>query len=234
MATRLRPLGNSGKSPLLIYMSLNSLPQRKSFGRQLGLSAAHAALLAKLNTPHKIQDYLDSLGINFEPEGDTCYGVARTLTEGKAHCIEAAFIAACALWMAGEKPLVMDFQAHRDYDHVVALFKYKGHWGAISKSNHIWLRWRDPIYRNLRELALSYFHEYVTGERKSLRTYSAPYDMRRVNPKRWITNDNNCFDVAGLINSGKHYQLLTPEQIRTLRPRDGLEQRAGKVVEYTP
>jgi len=214
-------------------MSDRSLSQRKSFGRSIGLSAQHAGLLARLNTAHKIQDYLDSLGINFEPDGDTCYGVSRTLTEGKAHCIEAAFIGACALWMAGEKPLVMDFQAHNDYDHVVALYKYKGHWGAISKSNHIWLRWRDPIYRSLRELALSYFHEYVTGPRKTLRTYSAPYDMSRVPPEQWITNEGSCFEVAGLIDSGRHYKLLTPAQIKILRPRDPLELKAGKVVEYT-
>lgn len=214
-------------------MSERSLSQRKSFGRSLGLPAAQASLLARLNTPHRIQDYLDGLGINFEPEGDTCYGVARTLREGRAHCIEAAFIGACALWMAGEKPLVMDFQADKDYDHVVALYKYKGHWGAISKSNHVWLRWRDPVYRSLRELALSYFHEYVTGPRKTLRTYSAPYDMSRVPPAQWITNEESCFEVAGLIDSGRHYKLLTPAQIKILRPRDPLELKAGKVVEYS-
>lgn len=214
-------------------MSVPTFPQRKNFGRQLGLSAGNAATLARLTTPHKIQDYLDSLGINFEPDGDTCYGVERTMNEGKAHCIEAAFIGACALWMNGEKPLVMDFQADKDYDHVVALYKYKGHWGAISKSNHIWLRWRDPVYRTLRELALSYFHEYVTGARKTLRTYSAPYDMSRLAPQYWVTNSDNCFDVAGTIDSGRHYQLVPATHVKMLRPRDGLELKAGKLVEYT-
>ena len=213
-------------------MSDRNLPQRKNFGRSLGLSHDHASLLARLNTPHKIQDYLDSLGINFEPDGDTCYGVAHSLSTGKAHCIEAAFIAACALWMAGEKPLVMDFQADKDYDHVVALYKYKGHWGAISKSNHIWLRWRDPVYRTLRELALSYFHEYVTGPRKTLRTYSAPYNMSRVPPEQWITNNDSCFEVAGLIDSGKHYQLVPNTHIKMLRARDALELKAGRLVEH--
>lgn len=212
-------------------MSVRTLLQRKRFGRQLGLSDAHASILATLDTPHRIQDYLDTLKVNFEPEGDTCFGVARTLTEGRAHCIEAAFVAACAMWMAGEKPLVMDFQAHKDYDHVVALYKYKGYWGAISKSNHIWLRWRDPVYKTLRELALSYFHEYVTAERKTLRTYSAPYDMSRIAPTAWITNADSCFEVAGTIDSGRHYRLFPATQNRMLRPRDALELRAGQLTE---
>ncbi len=214
-------------------MSIRTLSQRKSFGSQIGLSKGNAAQLARLTSPHKIQDYLDSLGINFEPDGDTCYGVERTMNAGRAHCIEAAFIAAAALWINGEKPLVMDFQADKDYDHVIALYKYKGYWGAISKSNHIWLRWRDPVYRSLRELALSYFHEYVTGTRKTLRTYSAPYDMSRLEPQYWVSNTDNCFEVAGVIDSGKHYQLVPKSHVKMLRPRDELELKAGKLVEYT-
>lgn len=214
-------------------MTLRTLPQRKKFGQQLGLSARNADTLARLNTPHKVQDFLDGMKINFEPDGDTCHGVERSLNEGRIHCIEAAFIAACALWMAGEKPLVMDFQADKDYDHVVALFKYKGHWGAISKSNHIWLRWRDPVYRTLRELALSYFHEYVTAERKTLRTYSAPFDMSRLSPDSWISNKGSCFEVAGAIDASRHYRLVPATHVKMLRARDALELKAGQLVEYT-
>lgn len=214
-------------------MSERNLSQRKKFARELGLAPAQADLLAKLNTPHKIQDYLDSLDINFEPQGDTCHGVARTLREGKAHCIEAAFVAACALWISGEKPLVMDFQADKDSDHVVALYKYKGHWGAISKSNHIWLRWRDPVYRSLRELALSYFHEYVTRERKTLRTYSAAYDLSRIAPEYWVTNEQSCFEVAGTIDAARHYPLVPKTHLKMIRPRDSMEVHADGIVEFS-
>ncbi|HEV3410188.1 MAG TPA: hypothetical protein VG095_07830, partial [Chthoniobacterales bacterium] len=128
---------------------------------KLGLSRQHATTLARLRTPQKIQDFVSELPTNFEPEGDTCLSVAEVLRQRRAHCIEGAFVAACALWMNGEPPLLMDFQATLDDDHVIALFKRGGCWGAISKSNHIWLRWRDPVYRTPRELAMSYFHEYV-------------------------------------------------------------------------
>jgi len=204
-----------------------------AFALQLGLSRAHATTLAKLKTPEKIQDFILTLPTNFEPEGDTCFSVATTLHKRRAHCIEAAFIAACALWIHGEKPLLMDFQSGGgDDDHVVALFRRGRHWGAISKSNHIWLRWRDPIYRSPRELAMSYFHEYVLGPKKTLRTYSRPFDLSRLDPASWVTNPENCFDVAGAVDLSRHFPLITAAQARRLKPRDAMEVRAGKLVEH--
>lgn len=204
-----------------------------AFARQLGLSRPHASTLAKLTTPEKIQDFILTLPTNFEPEGDTCFSVTTTLREGRAHCIEAAFIAACALWINGEKPLLMDFQSGGgDDDHVVALFRRGRHWGAISKSNHIWLRWRDPIYRSPRELAMSYFHEYVLGPKKTLRTYSRPFDLSRLDPASWVTNPENCFDVAEAVDLSRHFPLITAAQARRLKPRDAMEVRAGKLVEH--
>jgi hypothetical protein len=211
------------------------MPQTRgiAFALELGLSRAHAATLARLTSPEKIQDFILTLPTNFEPEGDTCFSVATTLREHRAHCIEAAFIAACALWINGEKPLLMDFQSgDDDDDHVVALFRRGRHWGAISKSNHIWLRWRDPIYRSPRELAMSYFHEYVLGPKKTLRTYSRPFDLGRLDPASWVTNPENCFDVAGAVDSCRHFPLLTAAQARRLKPRDAMEVRAGKLTEY--
>ena len=107
---------------------------------QLGLTAAEGRVLRALRTPERIQQFIVELPANFEEEGDTLYSVRRVLRHRKAHCIEAAFTAACALWLQGEPPLVMDFFAKGDADHVVALFHRDGCWGAISKSNHIWLR----------------------------------------------------------------------------------------------
>ncbi len=110
------------------------------------------------------------------------HSVRAVLRYGEAHCIEGALVAACALWMQGSRPLLIHFDcAATDYPHVAALFRRGGHWGAISKSNHAALRYRDPVYRSLRELAMSYFHEYVDRHgRKTLRSYSSAFDLRRI------------------------------------------------------
>ena len=187
---------------------------------QLGLTAAEGRVLRALRTPERIQQFIVELPANFEEDGDTLYSVRRVLRHRKAHCIEAAFTAACALWLQGEPPLVMDFFAKGDADHVVALFKRDGCWGAISKSNHIWLRWRDPIYRTPRELAMSYFHEYVLKERKTLRTYSGPVDLRRFPGDQWITSEEECWDVGAALTDVRHYPVATPAQIRRLTRRD--------------
>ncbi|MGB9153606.1 MAG: hypothetical protein WCD70_11025 [Alphaproteobacteria bacterium] len=205
-----------------------------SFGMKLGLSRAHATVLARLNTPEKIQDYLNDLPTNHEPNGDTCLGVTGALRLQAVHCIEGALIAACALWMQGEPPLLMDFQATGDDDHVVTLFRRGKHWGAISKSNHVWLRWRDPIYRSLRELAMSYFHEYVSDNKKTLRAYSKPFDLRRYDPPTWVSETESCWDLARDLDQSRHYKILTSQQARSLRQRDSFEQDAGKLVEYPP
>jgi hypothetical protein len=143
-------------------------------------------------------------------------------------------VAAAALWIGGAKPLVMDMQATGDADHVIALYRSHGCWGAISKSNHVFLRWRDPVYRSLRELAMSYFHEYVNEEKKTLRSYSVSIDLRRFDPETWLTHDDNCWDVAYAIDQARHYKLLTPRQTRALKPRDSFELKAGQLVEYRP
>ncbi len=202
------------------------------FGMKLGLSRDHARLLACLNTPEKIQDYIDTMPSNHELNGDTCLTVAGALNLGASHCIEGALVAACALWMQGDAPLLMDFQAKGDDDHVIALFKRGKYWGAISKSNHIWLRWRDPIYRSLRELTMSYFHEYVKGDTKTLRTYSKPFDLRRYEAAVWVSGIASCWDIAADIDESRHYPIITPQQARNLRKRDKFEQYAGTLVEY--
>ena len=198
----------------------------------LGLSARHAKRLARRTTPQEIQDLVNDFDVNREKDGDTCLSVASTLSAGHAHCIEGAFVAAAALWMTGRPPLLMDLEADGDDDHVVAVFKSRGCWGAISKSNHIWLRWRDPVYRSLRELAMSYFHEYVRdGIKKTLRTYSVPFDLRRVPAARWITAADSCWDVSEALCTIRHYRLLTPSQIRELKDRDPFEVEAGTLVQ---
>lgn len=140
-------------------------------------------LFKKLDTPKKIQDFL-AFKIRHNPakDGVECRSPRRVLREGKAHCMEGALLAAAILEFHGQKPLVLDLRStSRDLDHVVALFKQFGRWGAISKTNHAVLRYREPIFRSVRELVLSYFHEYfLDSGKKTLREYSAPFDLRRL------------------------------------------------------
>lgn len=213
-------------------MASPSIKARIAHGLKLGLSSEDAATLARLRTPEQVQDFVSSIPINFEPEGDTCLSVTEVLRQRRAHCIEGAFVAACTLWMSGERPLLMDFQAMGDDDHVIAVFRRGKHWGAISKSNHIWLRWRDPIYRSPRELAISYFHEYVRGSQKTLHRYSRPFDLRRLDPKTWVTNTEDCWDVAEALDLSPHFPLITRAQARRLKRRDKIEIQAGKFLEH--
>jgi hypothetical protein len=202
---------------------------------RLGLDRDEYALLARLDTPERIQRFLYELPINFERRGDTCHSVRVVLRERRAHCIEGALVAACALWIHGEPPLLFDLQAVRDYDHVVALFRRRGCWGAISKTNGIGLRWRDPVYRSLRELAMSYFHEYYNvRDEKTLRRYSLPYDLRRLDPADWVTAEHGAWKVARALDASPHFRLLGPAQARTLVRRDPFERRLGKLLQFRP
>jgi hypothetical protein len=208
---------------------------RKRFARRedLGLTQAEFAVLRRLSTPEKIQDFLNALPANFEIGGETCMSVREVLRRRRAHCIEGAMLAACALWVHGEPPLLLDLRAARDYDHVVALFRRGGCWGAISKTNPSVLRWRDPVYRSLRELAMSYLHEYANGRgQKTLRSYAGPFDLRRFDPELWVTNGKNCWDVGETLDEIRHTPLVTKRQSRMLRLRDAMERKAGALLEH--
>lgn len=198
------------------------------------LTKKELAILRKLSTPKKIQDFLDTIPRNLEENGDTCMCPRRVLQEKKAHCIEGAMLAALALWIHGEKPLLLDLRANsKDQDHVVALYKLNGYWGAISKTNHATLRFRDPIYKTVRELALSYFHEYFINEtgQKSLRAYSNPFDLRTFG-KAWITNDEEVFDMVLALDDSPHHSLVPKKNERHLRKADKMEIKAGSLVEW--
>ena len=208
---------------------------RRRFARleDLGLTRAEFALLERLETPQKIQHYVYALRQNFELRGDTCRPVRQVLREGSAHCIEGAMVAACALWIHGEPPLVMDMRAERDFDHVVALFRRRGCWGAISKTNGVGLRWRDPVYRSLRELAMSYFHEYTNKlDHKTLREFSLPYDLRRVDPAIWVTGRKNAWQVPEALDELRHFPLVSGHHLRALERRDPFERRVGALLQY--
>jgi hypothetical protein len=211
------------------------LRQRSARREDLGLSKAEFAVLKRLRTPEKIQGFLNRMSQNFETDGQTLLSVREVLRQRRAHCIEGAMFAACALWVHGEPPLLLDLRAERDYDHVVALFRRGRCWGAISKTNPALLRWRDPVYRSLRELAMSYLHEYANKRnQKTLRSYAGPFDLRRFDPKLWVTNGKNCWDVGATLDDLRHRPLLNRKQARALRLRDAVEREAGALPEHRP
>ena len=209
---------------------------KKLSQKESGLTAREYAVLARLRTPIGIQDFLDRVPMNFEKKGDTHYSTRNVLKENRAHCIEGALLAAAALWVHGEPPTIMNVSAKMgkgDVDHVVALYKRGGRWGAISKTNHATIRFRDPVYKSPRELALSYFHEWFmneTGE-KTLECYSKPLDMRTLGTE-WITSDEAVWKVDDVLARRKHYFLVPKENWRYVRPADPMELKAGKLVEW--
>jgi hypothetical protein len=214
---------------------LESLRRRRFAQREdLGLTPPEFALLRRLETPEKIQAFLNALPQNHEPDGETLYSVRGVLYARRALCIEGAFVAACALWIHGDAPLVLHLDcAASDYAHVVALFRRGGRWGAISKTNGAVLRYRDPIYRTLRELTLSYFHEYFDRRGyKTLRSYSGAFDLRRIDPELWVTGERKCREANDLLADLRHYPLLSPREVARLARRDPFERAAARFVQY--
>jgi hypothetical protein len=189
--------------------------------------------LKKLNTPEKIQNFLNLLPFNFEKKGETCMSPKKVLETKTAHCFEGALLAAAALEAHGHKPLLLDLKASsKDDDHVVALFKIKGKWGAISKTNHAVLRYREPVYATVRELAMSYFHEYFLPDgTKTLKSFSKPFDLSKTKID-WKTSDNDLFVLTRKLDKSPHMQIV-PRGLK-LRKADSIEIRAGEYVEYKP
>lgn len=204
--------------------------------KDFGYSKEEIRIFRKLNTPQKIQDYLNSIPFNFEMEGGTCMSPRRVLETKKAHCVEGAVFASAVLEFNGERPIILDLRSTEkpyDYDHVVSVFRVDGFFGAISKTNHSVLRYREPIYKTLRELVLSYFHEYFLDDgRKTLREYSNLLDLNKFNKLNWRTSNENLFEIPEYLDTIKHHHILTKKQIKNLRRADRVEIEAGKMVEY--
>jgi hypothetical protein len=193
-------------------------------------------ILKKLNTPKKIQDFLDKIRMNFEEDGNTNLSPMSVLEKKTCHCLEGAVMAALALRVNGYPPLLIDLKANDyDYDHVVAVFKKYGKWGAISKTNHAVLRYREPVYNSIRELAMSYFHEYYDefGD-KNLRSFSCPVNLKIFDKKGWMTAKENIDYIPEYLDKAKHYRILNRKQIRNLRKADKIEIETDKIVEWKP
>ena len=191
-------------------------------------------ILRRLSTPTKVQDFLDALPFHFVEENETCMSPRMVLSKRTAQCMEGAMFAAAALRFHGLPPLVLDLTAtHDDADHVLAVYKKDGCWGALSKTNHAVLRYREPIYKTLRELVLSYFHEYFlqSSGKKTLRSFSRPINLSRFDSQHWETSEKPNWFIPEFLCDTPHTPLLTQKQIRTLRPADATERRAGAIVD---
>jgi hypothetical protein len=193
-----------------------------------GFSANERAVLRRLDTPVKIQRFLDELTYNKEHNGPTCLSPRRVLELRTAHCMEGALFGAAVLREIGYPPLLMDLEAIRDDDHVLAIFRERGGWGAIAKSNYSGLRFREPVYRTLRELAMSYFEHYfnLRGE-KTLRRYSRPVNLKRFDRIGWETSRRDVWAIPEYLVDIPHASLLTPEQERALSRVDKRLMAAG-------
>ena len=198
------------------------------------LSARERRLFARLDTPQKIQTFLDRLPVNFSLDGDTAMSPRRVLEARMAHCAEGAVFAAAALAYHGRPPLLMDIRAlPSDQDHIITLFRERGLWGAISKTNHAILRWRDPIYRSVRELAMSYAHEYcLPGGKKSMLSFSKPFSLARYTPKSWVIAPEDLDWLLVDLDTSPHMPVAPPRVLRGRRRASRVEMLSQDVVEW--
>jgi hypothetical protein len=195
-----------------------------------GLAREEVSILKKLNRPEKIQRFIDEdIAYNKEKDGETCRSPRRVLRDRLGHCFEGALLAAAALRVNGHPPLVVDLEAIRDDDHVLAVFKNNGHWGAVAKSNYAGLRFREPVYRSARELVMSYFEHYynLRGE-KTLRRYSRPLNLGKFDSVGWMTAEEDLWDINNFFGKWPHYSILSRPMERKLTRMDRRLFEAGK------
>ena len=189
---------------------------RRDGHQSFGLSPENLRTLRALKTPTQIQKFIDALPYQY---ANTAWSPQRVLRERKGHCMEGALLAAAALRVNGYPPLLMDLEAVQDDDHVVAIYRERGLWGGIAKSNFAGLRFRAPVYRTVRELAVSYFEHYynLRGER-TLRAYSRPVNLEHLDDQHWMTSEKNVWCVAESLIAARHYALF-PDKVARALPR---------------
>ncbi len=193
-----------------------------------GLTPREAAALRRLSPPWRIQRFLDDLA--YDVAGSGCRSPRRVLRERRVQCMDGALFAAAALRLQGARPLILDLEGDRDTDHVLAVFKQHGCWGAIARSNFSGLRYREPVFRTIRDLALSYVESYFNLRReKTLRRYSQPVDLARFDRRGWMTAEENLWYIPEHLCVIPHKRLLTPAMERSLATVDRRVFEAGLV-----
>lgn len=192
---------NVGASPALLL-------QRMELGRAWGLQTAELVRLALPASPEAVQDLVSSLA---QPAASSLGpSVVQVLQERAADATSAALMAAAALSLQGRPPLLLKLFARDGFDHVLALFLHHGRWGAVSGAGSAGGGWRDPVYCNLRELVMSYLHEYGHDGRKTLLGYGDPFDLRRLDPQQWITAEQGGLAVERRLSRWGFHALYDP------------------------
>ena len=193
-----------------------------------GLTRREASRLRALHPAWRIQRFLDGLAYDVTASG--CRSPRRVLAEEKVQCMDGALFAAAALRLQGHPPWIVDLEAVFDDDHVLAVFRERGAWGAIARSNYSGLRFREPVYPTLRTLVFSYFEPYFNLRRqKTLRRYSNPVDLSRFDRIDWMTADEDLWEIPEYLVHVRHRRLLTPRQEKSLSPVDRRMFEAGLV-----
>jgi hypothetical protein len=184
--------------------------------------ACERKVLRRLTTPVRIQQFLDNeVRYNVEAGVDTCYSPRTVLRNRVAHCMEGAMLAAVALRLLGHPPLVLSLAAVRDSDHVLAVYRVNGYWGAVAKSDYSGLRSREPVYRNIRELVMSYFEHYFNPEgEKTLRGYSRPVSLRQFDGQGWMTSEEDVWMIPNYLCEIKHTPLFSQAALKKVAPMD--------------
>jgi len=189
------------------------------------LTASEIRFLKSLKSPHGIQKFLDKIPYHL---ADTAFSPRKVIEHQTAHCLEGAIFAAAALRYNGYPPLILDLEAVNDTDHVIAVFKQDDAWGAIASSNYAGCRFRPPVHRTLRELAISYFNDYFNKRKeRTLRNFSKPVNLSRFDKQNWMTSDDDIWFVAEHLLYIPHTKLLTTQMERNLTRIDDRSFSAG-------
>lgn len=198
------------------------------------LTPSEERVFKRLNTPQKIQTFIEKMPPNFELKGDTCMSPRRVLRTRICHCAEGALLAAAILIYHGKPVWLVDMQSlPSDHDHIVTVFRERGLWGAISKTNHAVLRWRDPIYRSPRELMMTYAHEYnLNFGKKSLLAYSKPFSLARFAPRRWLIAEEELQWLMDALDDSPHVALAPRHALRKRRRTTRVELKSQDVTEW--
>lgn len=203
------------------------------YHNSMGFTRKELQKLKKINTPARIQDFLNAISFNFEKNGQELSSPLTTIRKNRAHCFEGALLGAYLLSLQGVPPKILCLKSTRhDFDHVVAIFRVDGYWGALSKTNHAVLRYREPIYKTIRELVMSYVHEYFLHDgRKTLRSYSDPLNLNDFKDD-WITSNGDLWGIDEALDEMRYHEVIPKKWIKKLRKADPIERQVGKVVEY--
>ncbi|MBN2093906.1 MAG: hypothetical protein JW740_00825 [Candidatus Zambryskibacteria bacterium] len=193
-------------------------------------------IIKKLNDPKKIQDFLDKIPFNFEERRETYYSPVQMLKKNKAHCFEGAVFACLCFQKNKIENYLMDLKVKnlkKDSDHTLCIFKINKHWGAISKTNHSVLRFRDPIYKSYRELAMSFYHEYFldSGE-KTLKSFSKPLNIWQKFGVKWVESEKDLDEIAKALDKSPHIDFVPKVNAKLIRRAGKTEIKGAAITEW--